>query len=149
MIPLRIDNIKWHPVRLGLERVNSKVWWISRERSIVGRVCRTAEGWTSTRAFRGKDGETLFDLLDKCSHKSFVGAVLSVSRKTGIYTGKVQDFGQVRMLRLNVNGMWFTVIKDGDSRYLYQDFTIPDSLTDDQQIRLKRVLLKSEEWFDK
>lgn len=91
----------------------------------------------------------MFDLLDKCSHKSFVGAVLSVSRKTGIYTGKVQDFGQVRMLRLNVNGMWFTVIKDGDSRYLYQDFTIPDSLTDDQQIRLKRVLLKSEEWFDK
>lgn len=134
---MRVDNIRWHPVRLGLTRAGPNVWRVSRDGQLVGGVRRYSEGWFSFLA-PPADG--------RARHPSFVAAVLRVSRLKGIWASSdgPQDFGLVHMLRINAATRWYTVIIDavrGD-RYLYEDHTIRDQTTDEEQAVLRLVLVE-------
>ena len=143
---MRVDNLQWHPVRLGLKRVRPNAWHLSREEVVLGEVCRHGDGWTAARGELGvtPDGRNVlwFDRCGEHHYDSFVAAALSVSRMKNVWASSdgPQDFGEVRMLRLNVASQWYTVLLKGDDRYIYQDFTIPDKLTDEGQAIVRRVL---------
>jgi len=143
---VRVDNLSWHPVRLGMRRVRSGAWWLSREGKVVGEVRRDGEGWVAVRGHERvhEDGRNMliFDGFGMRGYPSFVAAALSVSRLEGIWGSSdgPQEFGAVRMVRVNVATNWYTVVTKGDERYVYEDFTIPEKLTDAGQAILRRVL---------
>lgn len=149
---MRVDNLNWHPVRLSLKRESSGVWRVSREGAVVGEVKRRGGVWSSVRGslhVRG-DGSTVL-LKPPFSRKpfsSFRAAVLSVARLRHVTAGSdgPQDFGTVGMLRVCVSSCWHTVIFSGDERYVYEDFTIPDDMTDERQAILRQVLVEAERW---
>jgi hypothetical protein len=150
---VRVDNLTWHPVRLGMRRVRPNTWWISREDEVVGEVARTEEGWVSVRGRVREldDGRRalMWDHLARSRHPSFVSAVLRVARLEGIWASSdgPQDFGTVRMLRVSVASRWYTVVARGEDRYIYEDFTIPKEMTDEQQAVLRRAVLEAERVF--
>jgi len=143
---MRVDNLQWHPVRLGMRRVRPNAWWLSRKGHVVGEVRRDSEGWIAKQGSEGEtdDGRKVLILgrFWEQRHQSFIAAALSVTRLEGVWASSdgPQDFGDVRMLRLNVASQWYTVLLKGDDRYIYQDFTIPDKLTDEGQAIVRRVL---------
>lgn len=152
---MRVDNIRWHPVRLGLTREGSNAWRVSRGGRVVGEIRRHPEGWVSIPVREALDGDGhhmhVLDRASRTQHSSFVSAVLKATRLRGIWASSdgPQDFGLVHMLRINVATRWYTVINDpmrGDL-YLYEDFTVRDEMSDEQQGVLRRVLVEARRRF--
>lgn len=149
---MRADNLTWHPVRLGMRRVRPHVWWISREDEVVGEVVFTKEGWISrqgrVRVLDDGRNALAFDSFGHVRHPSFVSAAVRVSRLEGIWADSdgPQDLGDARVLRVCVATRWYTVLLQRGERYIYEDHTIPDDLTDEQQVRLQRVLVEVDRW---
>lgn len=149
---MRVDNLTWRPVRLGMRRVRPNTWWISREDEVVGEVALTEEGWTAVRGCMREfsDGhQTLaWDRFARVRPPSFVTAALYVSRLTGVWTSSdgPQDLGDARVLRVCSDTQWYTVLLQRGERYIYEDHTIPVYLTDKRQARIRAVLVEVDRW---
>lgn len=150
---MRVDNLRWHPVRLGMRRVRPNVWWISRGDRVVGEVGRLDDRWESVsgreRVLDDGRNALMWDVFGRARHSSFVAAALRVSRLEGIWASSdgPQDFGTVHMLRVNVASRWYTVITKDGQRYIYEDFTISEKTTDEEQAILRRVLTEHERFL--
>lgn len=96
-----------------MRRVSNNRYLILRDGTEVGTVSRTSQGWES-RGLRDHFGQ---------SASSFRTAVLHLGRYSGLYLDAdgVQDFGDVRMVRVGCGGTWFTVILSRGDLYLYED----------------------------
>lgn len=149
---MRVDNLNWRPVRLGARRAGPNRWWISRGDEVVGEVRRAEGQWVSVRGRERvlEDGRNalMWDAFGRTAHPSFVSAALRVARLDGIWASSdgPQDFGRVHMLRVNVSTRWFTVVLDGDDRYVYEDFTLDRSFSDEEQAVMRRVLTEVDRW---
>ena len=144
--------MKWHPVRLGMRRVGANAWWISREGVVVGEVRFDDDLWIARKGHERvlEDGRNalLFDDFGGQRHGGFRAAVLSVARVRRLWASSdgPQDLGDVRALRVNVVGRWYTVLLRKDERYIYEDHTIKENLTDEEQAVLRRVLTEVDAW---
>lgn len=149
---MRAENINWHPVRLGLTRLNRGLWAIQRCGKDVGFVrCERGE-WAWVRAMGNPNSPEPPDRIGGwVQRRSFLASVLAVSRLSGVFPASrgPQDFGAVRMLRVCVSGSWYTVIiTDKGDRFVYEDFSIPDKLNDWQQALLRLVSVEVDKYLD-
>jgi hypothetical protein len=140
---MRIDNIKWHPIRLQATRVSNDEYTIERDDVACGRVRREGlDKWRSWGPRDPQDGN--YFASSSHTHSSFRAAVLYRARY-GIYTSSdgPQNYGNLQMIRVNAEGAWFTVIFDKGARYVYEDFTLdPDhdgKMDDRKQAHLRKV----------
>jgi hypothetical protein len=133
-------NIRWTPVRLESRRIDNNRHEILRGGELRGIVEFHKGVW------RSRKPPTKYSRGDIRDHESWRGAVLHLVRYSMLWTSSdgPQDYGQVRMLRINCATAWYTVIADGDRRYVYQDFTIPDEPEGRGQAMLRKVLAAAE-----
>lgn len=147
---MRVDNLTWHPVRLGMRRVRPNAWHISREEEVVGEVFLHRDGswWAARGSIYDFDGAGRRRTLWTATFDSFVAAALSVSRLRHVHADSdgPQDLGDARVLRVCVSPRWYTVLLKRGERYIYEDHTIPEKLTDEQQARLQLVLTEVDRW---
>lgn len=106
-----IANIKWSPVRLKIERLDTRRYVLTRGDRIKGKVIRDEGRWKAMHAYVNKEtGHVSFD--HHVYKPSFVTAALHLCRHTGLY---VSDGGAhppyaVMAQRIGIAGVWFTVI---------------------------------------
>ena len=129
---MRADNIKWQPVRLQLERLGSQKYALSRHGSFLGTVRWNEGRWEIRR--ENERGCA-------CVRKSFRAACLFLARDlVRASSDGPQDYGKVHMIRVDCQGVWYTVIFDRNAVYLYQDFTISTEPTGLEHTLLRNVV---------
>ena len=132
-----VNQIQWTPVRLESRRIDNNHHEIFRDGELVGFVERHEGAWRSRKPKR-----SAYPWDDCQPHSGWRAAVLRLARYSMIWASRdgPQDYGQVRMFRVNCATLWYTVIVDGDKRYVYQDFTISREPEGREQVMLRRVL---------
>jgi len=82
-------------------------------------------------------------LLGKLPRKS----VLKLARLwTFVSSDGPQNIGDVRMIRIDARGCWYTVIFDKHGRYIYEDHTLNKPLSVLKQAELKLVIREADKW---
>jgi len=157
---MRADNLKFHPIRLQMKRIQRGNWNIYRgnweELNLIGKVTHHSvrnnlHYWPSEEdrpwnAFPAKSA------LGGTAHSSFKGACLRLARLPSslLSADRIQDYGDVRMLRINASeGLWYTVVFHKHGTLIYDDHTIQKhgtALSDQKQATLRSVLRAAEDW---
>ena len=81
-----IANLKWKPVRLGIERIDSRRYIVSRGGQVRGKVLRDPHSdnkWCSLKAHQPKDRALMFG--SPTVRPSFKAAVLALCRHDMLY----------------------------------------------------------------
>jgi len=144
---MRIDNLRFHPVRLQALRMAPGTWKIKRtyDDKYLGTVRHVPQPqgpWSSLRVDQG-------NWYDSVQHRSFKTACLRLARmNVRLHSEGVQDYGECRMLRVGTGwGSWYTVIFHKHGPYIYDDHTIQFSgggpreiLSEHKQAELRAVL---------
>jgi hypothetical protein len=125
---MRIDNLNFHPIRLRMERFANGQYKIYRDDQMVGELHHQRDGWQ------------VYSRWTQSRTTSFRVAALQVARLRCPII-RVQDHGVAPVLRVQVNTVWYTVVQHPHGSWIYEDFTIPKTLTDDQQAQLKAALV--------
>ena len=137
---MRIDNLTFPPIRLGLRRLTKDAFEISRDGTVLGRVKRERDVWRAleTRHSHWHD-----------SHRatSFRTAALKLARQwTYVSSDGPQNFGQVHMIRVDARGCWYTVIFSPFGRNIYEDHTMGKALSPAKQAELKLVIREADKF---
>jgi len=142
---MRVDNIKFHPVRLGLTRRRKDSYLLSRFGKTLGKVNYIDGQWW---AFR--EGRPNWDRGDNYG-ASFKAAVLRLARISNyIPRDGPQDWGNVRMIRVQASGIWYTIIFHKGNKHIYEDYSIPkEDFNDEQQANLRCAIAEAEKWARK
>ena len=146
---MRIDSIPFHPVRLSMVRFKINGYRILRGNPTasgkklpkdLGTVEYVDGRWRATNTSPAP-------YTDRYMCSSFRAAVLHLAR-IWMYTSRdgPQDYGSVRMIRVQAGGVWYTVIFDKGGRYVYEDYSIPEKLSDEGQAGLRKVVSVAEKW---
>lgn len=109
-----VENIRYAPVRLNLVRVNPGHFELHRDGGHIGSIKRQADGswrsWKSDRRY--SEGVS----------PSFKTAALRISRYFGLPgNGKVQDYGLMHVLRIQVETQWYYVLINKKSQFIIRD----------------------------
>lgn len=137
---MRIDNLKFHPIRLDLRRLGRDSFEISRQGKRLGCVRREHGVW---RALEARHSHW----HDSNQATSFRTAVLKLVR-VWRYTSSdgPQNFGQVHMIRVDAKGCWYTIIFHKHGRLIYEDHTMGKVLSPEKQAELKLVIHRADQW---
>ena len=137
---MQVGNIKWTPVRLESRRIGNNRHEIFRDGKLVGIMEQHKGTW---RSHEPKSRHSV-GTIRTCS--SWITGVLHLTRYSMLWTAEEgpQDYGAVRMLRVNCATRWYTVIADGERRYVYEDFTISKEPEGRGRAMLRRVLAAAE-----
>lgn len=128
------SRIRFRPVRLRLQRLSKDTYRIGRDSSDLGAVKLINGRWQS---LKGKDAHW----SRSSTHSSFRTACLYLARQdVWISSDGPQDYGSVRMIRVNVSTSWYTVVFHENGINIYEDFTLPELLSDAKQAELRLVL---------
>jgi len=112
---VRADNFEFDPIRLTSTRVGSNRYELAREGEDLGVVWLREGEWFSRPV--GRDSQV--------RHPTFLAAALRLARSPVHFDHDMpQNYGKVHMIRIGGMGAWYTVIFDGESRYIYQDHTL-------------------------
>lgn len=142
---MRVDNIQFHPIRLGLRRLARGSFQLERDGVGLGTVKFVDGKWWASKP---QQGARFF--CGGTSFRSFRAAAVHLARCwTYSSSDDLQDYGSVRMLRVRAGTNWYTVIFDNKrGTYVYEDFSIPEPLSDEQQRQLRKVMTVIEKWAE-
>lgn len=136
---MRPDLVKWHPIRLSLERAGNNRWFLRRAGELVGHLRFSEGAWWAM----GCSGYAM-----NVRQSSFRTACLRLARSSVVCSNaEVQNYGTVRMIRVNVASAWFTVLfADQGDMYIYEDFTLRKPLNETQQTLMRQLLATAQRW---
>jgi len=143
---MRIDSIPFRPVHLEMTRRYPGRYQVFRgypgceQLKELGSVEYIDGRWVATNMSPPP-------YTDRYTCSSFRAAVLHLAR-IWTYTSSdgPQDYGSVRMIRVQAGGDWYTVIFDKGGWKVYEDYSIPEKLSDDHQAQLRKVVHVAEKW---
>ena len=144
---MRIDSIPFRPVRLSMVRFKSNGYRILRGNPDAAKLPKDI-GTVEYKDGRWRATNTSPPpYTDRHICSSFRAAVLHLARIwTHTSSDGPQDYGSVRMIRVQAGDNWYTVIFDKRGSYVYDDYSIPKMLPDHHQAQLRKVVHVAEKW---
>lgn len=139
-----VDGIKWNSIRIRATRISPHTWTIFRDGAEVGEVWCTRDGeWRSSRPKRSFS-----------RHSSFRTAVLGLTRTQHVWVNPdgPQDYGDVRMIRIQCATTWYTVIFHKGKPFVFDDFSVVDKdmqVSPQHQPILQKVVNEAHRWAKK
>lgn len=143
-----IANIKWTPIRLGIGRIDSRRYIVSRDGQVRGKVMRDPKDnrWCSMRAYHPKPNNPHISFDSPTVRPSFKAAVLALCRHDMLYVSEDGSHEPRLMLvqRVGIGGQFFTFVTDPNGYYhpmVFMDF--PEAMqepTDRLQATLKKAI---------
>lgn len=142
---MRLDSIPFRPVRLVLTRLGRNSYGLARNGDHLGGIKYEDGKWWALKA------ASAYPYQDNHVFQSFRAAALFLARiwvyspRAGPGSRHPQDYGAVRMIRINTGPNWYTVIfQDKPPKrlvYVYDDQWLnpQKGISDFQQAHLRRV----------